>query len=63
MLMKTLLVCCMHASYFLYSITLQVLWEAEREATGQTEKQSFVDLGCGNGLLVHLLTQEGVSLA
>ena len=26
-----------------------------------TEKQSFVDLGCGNGLLVHILSQEGVS--
>lgn len=23
-------------------------------------KQSFVDLGCGNGLLVHILSSEGV---
>jgi len=26
-----------------------------------TKKQSFVDLGCGNGLLVYILTSEGVS--
>lgn len=25
-------------------------------------KQSFVDLGCGNGLLVHILSSEGVRL-
>ena len=24
------------------------------------KKQTFVDLGCGNGLLVYLLTSEGV---
>lgn len=24
--------------------------------------QSFVDLGCGNGLLVHILSKEGVGL-
>lgn len=24
------------------------------------QKQSFVDLGCGNGLLVHILSEEGV---
>ena len=29
------------------------------EASGSTEKQSFVDLGCGNGLLVYILTKEG----
>lgn len=38
----------------------QVLWEEERKALGVEEKQSFVDLGCGNGLLVHLLSSEGV---
>lgn len=27
------------------------------------KKQSFIDLGCGNGLLVYLLTMEGVSFA
>ncbi|CAK8686225.1 unnamed protein product [Clavelina lepadiformis] len=38
---------------------LLVLWEQEREESGKEEKQSFIDLGCGNGLLVHLLTSEG----
>lgn len=28
---------------------------------GLTKKQSFVDLGCGNGLLVHILSNEGVN--
>lgn len=39
----------------------QVLWAEERVRLGLSEKQSFVDLGCGNGLLVYLLTSEGVS--
>ena len=40
----------------------QVLWEVEREGLdGPQRKQSFVDLGCGNGLLVYLLASEGVS--
>ena len=26
----------------------------------QSQSKGFVDLGCGNGLLVHLLTQEGI---
>jgi len=30
-------------------------------AKSLTKKQSFVDLGCGNGLLVYILTSEGVS--
>ncbi|XP_074132968.1 putative tRNA (uracil-O(2)-)-methyltransferase [Sminthopsis crassicaudata] len=38
---------------------LLVLWEEERAEKGITEKQSFVDLGCGNGLLVHILSNEG----
>ncbi|KAK5848379.1 hypothetical protein PBY51_005998 [Eleginops maclovinus] len=38
---------------------LLVLWAEEREEKSLTEKQSFVDLGCGNGLLVHILTNEG----
>ncbi|XP_043825507.1 probable tRNA (uracil-O(2)-)-methyltransferase isoform X2 [Dromiciops gliroides] len=38
---------------------LLVLWEEERAKKGITEKQSFVDLGCGNGLLVHILSNEG----
>ncbi|XP_055339933.1 LOW QUALITY PROTEIN: probable tRNA (uracil-O(2)-)-methyltransferase [Paramacrobiotus metropolitanus] len=37
---------------------LMTLWEDEQERTG-CQKQSFVDLGCGNGLLVHLLSCEG----
>ena len=42
---------------------VQLLWEREREEQGLTRKQSFVDLGCGNGLLVYLLTSEGVSIS
>lgn len=38
---------------------LLVLWEDERAERGVTAKQSFVDLGCGNGLLVHVLSSEG----
>ena len=39
-----------------------MLWEVEREELGEPQqKQSFVDLGCGNGLLVYLLASEGVS--
>ncbi|XP_078398693.1 putative tRNA (uracil-O(2)-)-methyltransferase isoform X3 [Cetorhinus maximus] len=38
---------------------LLVLWEDERAEKGLTAKQSFIDLGCGNGLLVHILTNEG----
>ncbi|XP_075713624.1 putative tRNA (uracil-O(2)-)-methyltransferase isoform X2 [Rhinoderma darwinii] len=40
---------------------LLVLWEEERSQKQLTEKQSFVDLGCGNGLLVHILSNEGHS--
>ncbi|XP_072352018.1 probable tRNA (uracil-O(2)-)-methyltransferase isoform X2 [Scyliorhinus torazame] len=38
---------------------LLVLWEDERAEKGLTAKQSFIDLGCGNGLLVHILINEG----
>ncbi|XP_053422528.1 probable tRNA (uracil-O(2)-)-methyltransferase isoform X3 [Nycticebus coucang] len=38
---------------------LLILWEEERTKRGVTAKQSFVDLGCGNGLLVHILSSEG----
>jgi len=41
---------------------LLILWEEERAERGLTAKQSFVDLGCGNGLLVHILSTEGVSI-
>ncbi|KAL8182769.1 UNVERIFIED_CONTAM: tRNA methyltransferase 44 [Gekko kuhli] len=39
----------------------KILWEDERTAKGLSRKQSFVDLGCGNGLLVHILSSEGHS--
>lgn len=39
----------------------QVLWAEETAEKSLTTRQSFVDLGCGNGLLVHILTNEGVS--
>ncbi|XP_034020476.1 probable tRNA (uracil-O(2)-)-methyltransferase [Thalassophryne amazonica] len=38
---------------------LLVLWAEERAEKNLTAKQSFVDLGCGNGLLVHILANEG----
>lgn len=38
---------------------LLVLWEQEREELGLQHRQSFIDLGCGNGLLVYLLSAEG----
>lgn len=42
-------------------LCVQVLWAEERAEKHLTDKQSFVDLGCGNGLLVHILCNEGVS--
>ncbi|KAK2899798.1 probable tRNA (uracil-O(2)-)-methyltransferase isoform X1 [Channa argus] len=38
---------------------LLVLWAEERAQKSLSSRQSFVDLGCGNGLLVHILTNEG----
>ncbi|XP_049424745.1 probable tRNA (uracil-O(2)-)-methyltransferase [Epinephelus fuscoguttatus] len=38
---------------------LLVLWAEERAEKGLSARQSFVDLGCGNGLLVHILANEG----
>eukprot|EP00118_Oscarella_pearsei_P008635 m.45600 g.45600 ORF g.45600 m.45600 type:complete len:613 (+) comp33622_c0_seq14:1105-2943(+) len=38
---------------------LLVLWQDERKQKQLSRKQTFVDLGCGNGLLVHILSQEG----
>ncbi|XP_060004770.1 probable tRNA (uracil-O(2)-)-methyltransferase isoform X1 [Lagenorhynchus albirostris] len=38
---------------------LLILWEEERAERGETARQCFVDLGCGNGLLVHILSREG----
>ncbi|XP_057711163.1 probable tRNA (uracil-O(2)-)-methyltransferase [Corythoichthys intestinalis] len=38
---------------------LLVLWSEERAELDLDSRQSFVDLGCGNGLLVHILANEG----
>lgn len=38
---------------------LLLLWEKERLERNTQELQSFVDLGCGNGLLVYILSNEG----
>lgn len=38
---------------------LLLLWEKERLERGTNDLQSFLDLGCGNGLLVHILFSEG----
>ncbi|XP_072315286.1 probable tRNA (uracil-O(2)-)-methyltransferase [Eucyclogobius newberryi] len=38
---------------------LLVLWAEDRREKNLADPQSFVDLGCGNGLLVHILTNEG----
>ena len=40
---------------------LQIIWEMQRKEQKSETLQSFVDLGCGNGLLVHILQSEGVS--
>lgn len=40
---------------------LLVLWKAEREAKKTDKLQTFLDIGCGNGLLTHILNCEGVS--
>ncbi|XP_055535521.1 probable tRNA (uracil-O(2)-)-methyltransferase [Wyeomyia smithii] len=38
---------------------LLLLWKQEREFKGSDRLQSFVDVGCGNGLLVYILVCEG----
>lgn len=38
---------------------LIILWKQERVKKELDKLQSFVDLGCGNGLLVYILSQEG----
>ncbi|RUS23177.1 hypothetical protein BC937DRAFT_91661 [Endogone sp. FLAS-F59071] len=35
------------------------LWEMDRDEMYSDRKPAFVDLGCGNGLLTHILTCEG----
>lgn len=51
---------CTDASKFVYedvaiAAYLLLLWEKDESS----KSKSFVDLGCGNGLLVYILTQEG----
>ncbi|XP_062542938.1 probable tRNA (uracil-O(2)-)-methyltransferase isoform X2 [Armigeres subalbatus] len=38
---------------------LILLWKQERAESGTDRLQSFVDIGCGNGLLVYILASEG----
>lgn len=38
---------------------LILLWKQERQKKGLASLQTFVDLGCGNGLLVYILSEEG----
>lgn len=38
---------------------LIILWKQERKLKNIDKLQSFIDLGCGNGLLVHILNSEG----
>lgn len=38
---------------------LIALWQRERAEESLSEKQSFIDMGCGNGFLVYLLISEG----
>uniref|UniRef100_A0A0P4VVC2 tRNA (uracil-O(2)-)-methyltransferase n=1 Tax=Scylla olivacea TaxID=85551 RepID=A0A0P4VVC2_SCYOL len=38
---------------------LILLWKQERQKKGLSSLQTFVDLGCGNGLLVYILSGEG----
>lgn len=52
------------ASKFVYedvaiATYLLILWRQERRDNSTDQLQSFVDLGCGNGLLVYLLSSEG----
>ncbi|EGC36428.1 hypothetical protein DICPUDRAFT_151114 [Dictyostelium purpureum] len=35
------------------------IWRKENEELGKTTKQRFIDIGCGNGLLVNILNKEG----
>lgn len=41
------------------STYILLIWQSEREKLRTDKLQSFVDLGCGNGLLVYILSNEG----
>ncbi|KAG8231271.1 hypothetical protein J437_LFUL011125 [Ladona fulva] len=38
---------------------LLLLWKSERQQSKSEKMQTFVDVGCGNGLLVYILNEEG----
>ncbi|KAI2808383.1 tRNA methyltransferase 44 [Blomia tropicalis] len=38
---------------------LVTLWDEERSKNPSIQKQTFADIGCGNGLLVYILANEG----
>lgn len=38
---------------------LLLLWKMERKQQSTDKLQSFIDIGCGNGLLVYILSSEG----
>ncbi|KAI9597214.1 hypothetical protein BDF19DRAFT_314441 [Syncephalis fuscata] len=40
---------------------LLCLWQEEEKSSLENRRPTFIDLGCGNGLLTHLLTSEGYS--
>lgn len=44
----------------MFILSVQLLWQDERKQKQLSSKQTFADLGCGNGLLVYILTSEGV---
>ncbi|XP_026329625.1 probable tRNA (uracil-O(2)-)-methyltransferase isoform X2 [Hyposmocoma kahamanoa] len=55
---------CTDPSKFVYediaiATYLLLLWEDERRNHNLINYQTFVDLGCGNGLLVYILIKEG----
>lgn len=53
---------CQYSSQYVYeelAIAAYLLALFERERTGGQPKQSFIDLGCGNGFLSYLLMEEG----
>ncbi|EGG16466.1 hypothetical protein DFA_09004 [Cavenderia fasciculata] len=55
--------CCDPQKYVYEDVAIAAylicLWKMEETSKSLTTKQSFVDLGCGNGLLVNILNMEG----